>query len=87
MKTSLLKNIIAVAFSNCTNIIAGVVVGFIIPKILSMDDYGYYKTFTLYTTYIGLFNLGLADGIVLKYGDKIMNNYIERSSEASFNGF
>lgn len=77
-KTGLLKNIVAVAFSNCTNILAGIVVGFIIPKILSMDDYGFYKTFTLYTTYIGLFNLGLADGIVLKYGDK---NYDQLNRE------
>ncbi|MFA9464618.1 MAG: oligosaccharide flippase family protein [Velocimicrobium sp.] len=70
IKNKTLRSIFEVTASNITTIIAGIVVGFIIPKILSLEDYGYYKTFTLYTTYIGLFSLGIADGIVLKYGGK-----------------
>ncbi len=62
------KSIVGVTVSNAISIVAGVIVGFIIPKILSIEDYGYHKTFTLYTSYMGLFSLGIADGIVLKYG-------------------
>lgn len=65
-----IKNIISVAFSNLATIIAGVIIGFIIPKVLPVEGYGYYKTFTLYINYIGLFSLGIIDGIVLDYGGK-----------------
>lgn len=63
-----ITSIIGVALSNCTTILSGIVIGFLIPKILSVDGYGLYKTFTLYTTYIGFFSLGIIDGIVLDYG-------------------
>ena len=63
-----IKSIIGVTLSNCTTILSGIVIGFLIPKILSVESYGLYKTFTLYTTYIGFFSLGIIDGIVLDYG-------------------
>lgn len=71
----ILQNISKVAFSNIATVIAGVVVGFIIPKILTVDEYGYYKTFTLYTTYTGLFSIGIIDGIVLDYGGYDYSDY------------
>ena len=64
----MIKNIIRVLLSNVATIISGIVIGFIIPKILSVRDYGMYKTFTLYMTYAGFFSLGIIDGIVLKFG-------------------
>lgn len=64
----ILKNIIKVIFGNMTAIISGVFVGFILPKIISVNDYGFYKIFTLYFNYIGVLSLGIIDGIVLKYG-------------------
>lgn len=66
--TKTIKDIAFVALSNCSTIVSGIVVGFLIPKILSVYGYGMYKTFTLYTTYIGFFSLGIIDGIVLDYG-------------------
>ena len=65
-----LKNILKVIGSNITTIIAGVFVSFLLPKIISVADYGFYKTYTLYFNYIGVLSLGLIDGIVLKYGGK-----------------
>jgi O-antigen/teichoic acid export membrane protein len=62
-------NIIRVTISNIFTILAGVAVGFFVPKFLSINDYGMYKTFTLYSGYIGLASLGIIDGIVLKFGD------------------
>lgn len=63
-----LGSILFVTISNISTIISGVFVGFLLPKMVSLDGYGYYKVFTLYCSYIGLFTLGLHDGIVLKYG-------------------
>lgn len=75
MGNQTLRNIINVLFSNIVTVISGVLVGFLIPKIISVEGYGLYKTFTLYVTYIGLFSLGIIDGIVLKYGGTEYVNY------------
>lgn len=67
-KSNTLKNISYVSISNIIVLIAGVLVGFLLPKIVGVTDYGYYKTYTLYATYIGMFHFGITDGIYLKYG-------------------
>ena len=51
MKT--LKNIFGVILGNATAIVSGVFVGFVLPKIISVSDYGMYKIFTLYFNYLG----------------------------------
>jgi len=40
----------------------------ILPKVLSVSDYGYWQIYVLYSTYVGLFALGFNDGIYLIYG-------------------
>ena len=64
----ILKNILKVVFGNMSAIISGIFVGFVLPKIISVNDYGFYKIFTLYFSYIGVLSMGVIDGIVLKYG-------------------
>lgn len=63
-----IKSFFSVLVSNIATLLSGILVGFVLPSVLSIEDYGYYKTFTLYVTYLGLFSLGMIDGIVLKYG-------------------
>ncbi len=65
---SVLKNIIRVALSNIIALLAGVGVGLLLPKLLEVEDYGWYKTFTLYSNYLGFASVGLIDGIILTYG-------------------
>ena len=62
------KNIIKVSLSNIAKLASGVCIAFILPKIVGITDYGFYKTFTLYATYVSLFALGFVDGIYLAYG-------------------
>ena len=63
-------SIIKVSISNIFKLLAGVLVGFLLPKLIGVDDYGYYKIFTLYAGYVGLFHFGIADGIYLQFGGK-----------------
>ena len=69
-----IKNILKVAISNIFTLLSGILVGFIVPKLMtngdSTADYGYYKIFTLYLGYVGLFHFGFIDGIYLLYGGK-----------------
>ena len=69
-KQGVVKSIFGVAISNVISIIGGIIVGFLLPKVLPVEDYGWYKTFTLYTAYLGFVGLGIQDGIALKYGGK-----------------
>ena len=70
-----LKSIVEVTISNIVTLMSGVLIGLFLPKILSVDDYGMYKTFTLYLTYAGFFSLGIIDGIVLDYGGDDLDQF------------
>ena len=74
-----------VIFSNIFILLSGVLVGFVLPKIMGVDEYGYYKLFMLYATYIVLLYFGFADGMLVKYGgqddtqiDKFKIQYITK---------
>lgn len=43
---------------------------FITPVILGHDGYGYYKIFSLYTTYVPLLHIGFIDGILIRNAGK-----------------
>ena len=63
----LLKNIISVAMSNIVNFGTSFIIGFILPTILTVGDYGNYRTYTLYLSIVYLFHFGFSDGIYIKY--------------------
>ena len=64
------RNVAMVAFSNILTILSGVLAGFVLPKIMGVTDYGYYKIFTLYYTYVGILSFGFVDGIYLLFAGK-----------------
>ena len=43
-----------------------IVLQFLLPKFLSVEDFGVYKAFTLYLGYLSLLHFGLKDGIYLR---------------------
>ncbi|MCJ7654168.1 MAG: hypothetical protein MUO97_02515, partial [Dehalococcoidia bacterium] len=45
----------------------------IIPKYLSVAEYGYWQLFILYTTYVGILHLGFLDGILVRWAGKDLN--------------
>jgi O-antigen/teichoic acid export membrane protein len=67
---SLGRNLFVVVFGRIVSLLSGVAVGFILPKILSITDYGFYKVFTLYAVYTSLLHFGFVDGILLKLSGK-----------------
>lgn len=62
------KGILYVFSANIISLLVGAVLSFLIPYLLDIDDYGYYKQFTLYLSYVGLLHFGFNDGIYLEYG-------------------
>ena len=63
-----MKNIYYTLGANILTFLMGIVTGFIIPKFLGIEDFGYVKIFAFYVTYVGISHFGFLDGIYIKYG-------------------
>ncbi|MDM0527883.1 capsular biosynthesis protein [Clostridium perfringens] len=69
-----LKNSILKIFSaNFLSMISSLVIGFIVPTVLSVNEYAHLKTYTFYISYITIFHLGFIDGMYIKYGGKTLS--------------
>lgn len=69
IKDKRVKDLIYTLGANTITLLIGVIVTFIIPKVISIDEYGYFKMFTFYLGFLGFFHLGFNDGIYVNYGD------------------
>lgn len=65
-----ISNIIRVALVSVFSLGAALLSGFVIPRILTASNYGYYQTAHLYAAYLGVLPLGFFDGILLTYAGK-----------------
>ena len=70
---NLLKKIINVGFANIFQVFSGIILGFIIPKVLTIESYADFKTYTLFAGYIGMLHFGFVDGLYVDYGGKNLN--------------
>ena len=64
------KDVIIYAFGNGLLLLFALIKSFIIPKYLSIEGYGYWQTFALYASYTGLLHIGFADGILMRFAGK-----------------
>jgi O-antigen/teichoic acid export membrane protein len=80
--STFISDLSIVGTANIGVFVIGVVQGLIIPKILTIEDYGYWKLFLLYTGFSGLLHLGFTDGIYLHWAGKQMNELTDIIREA-----
>ena len=73
-----IRDIFVVSFGNVAALFGNILIGFILPMILDIENYGYYKVYTLYISYTGLLHFGFVDGILLLFAGK---NYDELNRE------
>lgn len=66
-KGSVINNIKLVFISQVVVLLASIVRTILIPKIISVEEHGYWQTYLLYVSYISIFYLGFNDGIYLRY--------------------
>lgn len=60
-----------ISFSFCANIFSvfvSLLMILVLPKIMTMEDYGIWQLFMFYFSYVGFFHFGWIDGIYLRYG-------------------
>lgn len=70
LKKTFLTNIIFSIGTQVISIIVSLIMTMGIPKVLSVKEYGYWQLFIFYVGFIGFFQVGLSDGLYLKYGGK-----------------
>lgn len=68
---------IAVA-SQVVSLFSGLVLSFLLPKFISVANYGYWQLFILYTGYVGILHFGFNDGLYLRLGGKAFES-LDRS--------
>lgn len=61
------KDLSLVIISNGVKLLSSILTVFFIPLIFSQQDYGFYKLFLLYISYVGIFHFGFLDGIYLHF--------------------
>ncbi|WP_026827387.1 hypothetical protein [Exiguobacterium artemiae] len=69
-----IKNILIILNSNFIMLAGSLLLTFLIPIYLSVNDFAEYRKYILYISYIGLFSFGFIDGSLLKYGHKYLEN-------------
>lgn len=86
MKNKNIKDFFLVILGNIFTLLSGVAVSLLLPKILSTNDYGLFKLFSLYITYISLLGLGFIDGIFIFYSGQQYSN-IDKDKIKNYSAF
>ena len=64
----MISNISYTFWANAISTIISVALSLLVPKLLSIADYGLWQLYSFYIAYMGIFHLGWTDGIYLKFG-------------------
>ena len=57
------------------NVVFSTALVFLIPRMVSVEDYGYWRLFTLYAAYVGFLHLGFADGALLHWAGRPLEEF------------
>ena len=70
LKSSIFRSASLLTLSQILALLVGAMVVVILPKFISVADYGYWQLFILYSGYVGLFHFGFSDGLYISLGGK-----------------
>lgn len=69
-----IRNMSYTIFSNLISLIVSSLVILIIPKLIGIEEYGYWQLFIFYSSYVGFLHFGWNDGIYLRFGGEEYEN-------------
>ncbi len=64
------RNLLSVMLAQVVSMGASVVMAFLVPKVLGIEEYAQWQTFILYTGYCGMAAIGANDGMLLRLGGR-----------------
>ena len=65
---SLAGNLSVAFLAQGISLCLSIVMSLLVPKVLGVEEFGYWQLFLLYASYTGFFHLGINDGVYLRYG-------------------
>ncbi|WP_413446107.1 lipopolysaccharide biosynthesis protein, partial [Bifidobacterium longum] len=66
----LASNALAAFFAQGISMLISAMTSIFVPKIMGVEDFGYWQLFMFYASYVGFFHLGINDGVYLEQGEK-----------------
>jgi O-antigen/teichoic acid export membrane protein len=69
-KNSIFRSASLLTLSQILALLVSAMLIMILPKFISVTDYGYWQLFILYSGYVGLFHFGYSDGLYITLGGK-----------------
>ena len=81
---SLLSNTAMAFASQFVAMLASCMTSLIVPKLLSVNNFGYWQLFIFYSSYVGFFALGAIDGVYLINGGKTRESINKQSINSQF---
>lgn len=77
-----IKNFSYAITSNILSLLISTLIILIVPKLIGVEEYGYWQLYLFYSSYVGFLHFGWNDGIYLRYGGieyskldkKLLNN-------------
>ncbi|QZN89575.1 hypothetical protein K5X77_04640 [Vagococcus lutrae] len=79
-----IKNISYTIASNMSVMLFNFLQVMIVPKLLSIEHYGYWQLYLFYFSYVTLFTFGWSDGLYLRYGGVEIDEINKRKMTAQF---
>lgn len=73
-----MKNFSYTLTSNFVSLIVSTLVILVIPKLIGINEYGYWQLYMFYSSYVGFLHFGWNDGIYLRYSGKEYNELDKR---------
>lgn len=68
LKKTALSNLLYSFFAQGISMCLSIMMSLLIPKMLGIEDFGYWQLFLFYINYVGFFHFGITDGMYLKTG-------------------
>jgi O-antigen/teichoic acid export membrane protein len=81
-ESSFASHLLVYSFANLVSLACSGVLTFLLPRWLSMENYGYYRLFILYGSFAGVLHFGLLDGALIRWAARSrqrMNVEVRRS--------
>lgn len=71
---NIIRNLKYTISSNLISLFISMLVILIIPKVISIEEYGYWQLYIFYSSYVGFLHFGWNDGIYLRFGGSEYEN-------------
>jgi O-antigen/teichoic acid export membrane protein len=74
----------AMLAASMVSAVTGVILMFWVPRLVSVDDFGYWRSFLLYAGYAGFLHLGMVDGALLHWSRPLTLGFEQQRSGGRF---